>query len=129
MLGVWAGMRSMRKWRKILDNLFLCKFRHSNINNVHRKTRVNTFMSQRIGKSKGRITPRTIRATSPLRANGRRGYQRANGQVQTAILMDGDLYREIALLADSSDSSVCQKIREMLEYALAKMEDEGKIVR
>ena len=90
---------------------------------------VNTFMSQVIGKSKGRITPRTIRATSPLRANGRRGYKRANGQVQTAILMDGALYREIALLADSSDSSVCQKIREMLEYALAKMEDEGKIVR
>jgi hypothetical protein len=86
-------------------------------------------MSQVVGKSKGRIAPRTIRATSPLRANGRRGSPRANGQVQTAILMDGALYREIALLADSSDSSVCQKIREMLEYALAKMQDEGKIAR
>jgi hypothetical protein len=77
-------------------------------------------MSQGIGKSKGRIIPRTIRATSPLRANRRRGYQRPNGQLQTAILMDGLLYREIVQLADSSDTSVCQKIRELLEARPAK---------
>lgn len=56
-----------------------------------------------------------------------KGHNRRNGSTSLGIRIGDQEFREIRSLAKSRRSSVSSTIRELLEFALLELEDQGEI--